>query len=288
MMVRLAEKTMVAGAGRSRDPIEMIDRHIGQRLRERRVTLGLTTEQMAQLIGVTYSQVRKYEKGINRIAAGRLYNMAEALGVEVGYFFEGIHAGERSVKATPQQRMLLELARHFISIPQRQHQEIMVLLARALSMLDEPPISARKRQEGLATLQGGALESDKLADEDADRRQIVRLTAPVRFIAKLMETWALGESDAARLLGLEGQQDVRDLLLGAKQLDSRDVKDRVRQLLRMREALHSLFRDIGTEREWLREPRPELNDQSPLDLLLEGSMENFLIVTQFVQWMAGR
>ena len=186
----------------------MIDRHIGQRLRERRITLGLTTEQMAQLIGVTYSQVRKYEKGINRIAAGRLYNMAEALGVEVGYFFEGIHAGERSVKATPQQRMLLELARHFISIPQRQHQEIMVLLARALSMLDEPPISARKRQEGLATLQGGALEFDKLADEDADRRQIVRLTAPVRFIAKLMETWALGESDAARLLGLEGQQDV--------------------------------------------------------------------------------
>ena len=56
----------------------------------------------------------------------------------------------------------------------------------------------------------------------------------------------------------------------------------------MREALHSLFRDIGTEREWLREPRPELNDQSPLDLLLEGSMENFLIVSQFVQWMAGR
>jgi transcriptional regulator with XRE-family HTH domain len=58
-------------------------------MRERRVMLGLTQQQMAELIGVTYQQAHKYEKGINRVAAGRLYRIAQALGVEVGYFFEG-------------------------------------------------------------------------------------------------------------------------------------------------------------------------------------------------------
>jgi transcriptional regulator with XRE-family HTH domain len=59
-------------------------------MRERRVMLGLTQQQMAELIGVTYQQAHKYEKGINRVAAGRLYSIARALGVEVGYFYEAV------------------------------------------------------------------------------------------------------------------------------------------------------------------------------------------------------
>ena len=50
-----------------------MDRHVGARMRERRIMLGLTQQQMAELIGVTYQQAHKYEKGINRIAGGRLY-----------------------------------------------------------------------------------------------------------------------------------------------------------------------------------------------------------------------
>jgi transcriptional regulator with XRE-family HTH domain len=57
-------------------------------MRERRIMLGLTQHQMAELMRVTYQQAHKYEKGINRIATGRLYHVAQALGVEVGYFFE--------------------------------------------------------------------------------------------------------------------------------------------------------------------------------------------------------
>ena len=75
-----------------------VDRHVGARMRERRIMLGLTQQQMAELIGVTYQQAHKYEKGINRIAAGRLYHMAQALGVEVGYFFEGL-GSDNAVKA---------------------------------------------------------------------------------------------------------------------------------------------------------------------------------------------
>jgi len=57
------------GPGRSR--AQDIDRHVGARMRERRIMLGLTQQQMAELIGVTYQQAHKYEKGINRIASGR-------------------------------------------------------------------------------------------------------------------------------------------------------------------------------------------------------------------------
>ncbi len=122
------------GPGRSR--AQDIDRHVGARMRERRIMLGLTQQQMAELIGVTYQQAHKYEKGINRVAAGRLYHIAQALGVDVSYFFEGLNS-DKAFKATPQQRMLLELARNFIGIPARKHQEAICSLARALSDPDQ-------------------------------------------------------------------------------------------------------------------------------------------------------
>lgn len=121
------------GPGRSR--AQDVDRYVGARMRERRIMLGLTQQQMAELIGVTYQQAHKYEKGINRIAAGRLFTIAQALGVDVSYFFEGMDS-DRSFKPTPQQRMLLELARNFISMPNRKHQEALCNLARALSNPD--------------------------------------------------------------------------------------------------------------------------------------------------------
>jgi transcriptional regulator with XRE-family HTH domain len=109
-----------------------VDRHVGARMRERRVMLGLTQQQMAELIGVTYQQAHKYETGINRVAAGRLYKIAQALGVEVSYFFEAL-GSDQTFSATPQQRMLLELVRNFISIPERKHRDAICSLARALS-----------------------------------------------------------------------------------------------------------------------------------------------------------
>jgi transcriptional regulator with XRE-family HTH domain len=119
-----------SGPGRSR--AQDVDRYVGARMRERRIMLGLTQQQMAELIGVTYQQAHKYEKGINRIAAGRLYNIAQALGVDVSYFFEGLNNNE-GFKPTSQQRMLLELARNFIGLTNRKHQEALCSLARALA-----------------------------------------------------------------------------------------------------------------------------------------------------------
>lgn len=113
-----------------------IDRHVGVKLRQRRLMLGMTQQQMAELIGVTYQQAHKYEKGINRIASGRLFTIARALGVEVSYFFEGFDAEADTFQPTPKQRLLLDLSRNFTSITDRRQQEAICGLARALMTSD--------------------------------------------------------------------------------------------------------------------------------------------------------
>ena len=67
-----------------------IDLHIGKRVRRRRRLLGLTQQQLASVCGVRFQQIQKYECGANRISAARLWQLAEALDVSVGYFFEGM------------------------------------------------------------------------------------------------------------------------------------------------------------------------------------------------------
>jgi transcriptional regulator with XRE-family HTH domain len=129
---------MPTGRGRSLD----VDSYVSQRIRQRRIMLGLTQQQMAELIGVTYQQAHKYETGINRISAGRLYQIAQALGVDIAYFFEDLDSPEPQMYSArdmlPQQRMLLELARNFAHIGNRKHQEALCALARALADTQEP------------------------------------------------------------------------------------------------------------------------------------------------------
>jgi len=110
-----------------------IDRHVGTRIRERRIMLGLSQQQMADMIGVTYQQAHKYERGINRISAGRLYEITRVLNVPISYFFEGLDLGEDDGALNPRQRMCLELARNFASIGNQRHQEALSQLARALA-----------------------------------------------------------------------------------------------------------------------------------------------------------
>lgn len=67
-----------------------IDRKLGQRVRTRRLEIGMSQERLAELLGVTFQQVQKYEKGINRIAASRLFDISAALDMPVSRFFEGL------------------------------------------------------------------------------------------------------------------------------------------------------------------------------------------------------
>jgi len=109
-----------------------IDDHVGGRIRERRIMLGLTQQQLAEMIGVTYQQAHKYERGINRVSAGRLYEIAHALSAPITYFFEGIgEEGPRPI--LPHQRTLLEITRNIAEIRNEKHREAISQLARALA-----------------------------------------------------------------------------------------------------------------------------------------------------------
>ncbi len=67
-----------------------VDGHVGRRVRERRREIGISQEKLADAIGIAFQQVQKYEIGINRVAASRLWDIARILEVDVAYFFEGI------------------------------------------------------------------------------------------------------------------------------------------------------------------------------------------------------
>ncbi len=67
-----------------------VDVHVARRLRERRRELAMTQWNLAAALGVTYQQVQRFEYGSNRVMASRLWDLAKALEVDVGYFFEGI------------------------------------------------------------------------------------------------------------------------------------------------------------------------------------------------------
>jgi transcriptional regulator with XRE-family HTH domain len=126
--VELPNRPVRRSVGRTQD----VDRHVGARVRERRIMLGFTQQQLADLIGVTYQQAHKYERGINRISAGRLYEIAHVLSVPVNYFFDGLD-GNQARAVSARERMCLELARNFAQIPNERYQEALSQLARVLA-----------------------------------------------------------------------------------------------------------------------------------------------------------
>jgi transcriptional regulator with XRE-family HTH domain len=116
-----------------------IDRKVGQRVRSRRLEIGMSQERLAELLGVTFQQVQKYEKGVNRIAVSRLWDIANALELSVCRFFDGL--GARGVAegrqeyvddalATPEGAQLMAL---FASIKSQKVRRKVVDLVRTLT-----------------------------------------------------------------------------------------------------------------------------------------------------------
>jgi transcriptional regulator with XRE-family HTH domain len=96
-------KVAVAGP---KEP-QPIDRHVGARIRHKRMMLGISQESLGDALGVTFQQVQKYEKGMNRVGASRLQAIANFLEVPVSYFFDG--AGGQSQRATAGKDQVLDL-----------------------------------------------------------------------------------------------------------------------------------------------------------------------------------
>ena len=117
-----------------------------------------------------------------------------------------------------------------------------------------------------------------------------RITGPIRFVNQLLATWQLEAEKACILLGIEPSRlpYVNAVLQGYETLTGRDAKDRIAHLFQIRQLLSTLFRYEAVENEWLREPQDFLKGKVPMDLLLEGSMENLLLVREYVERVSGR
>ncbi len=117
-----------------------VDVHVGKRIRHRRWLVGMTQQQLAEKVGIKFQQIQKYETGMNRVSASRLWDIAEAMGVPVSFFFEGLESanGEAAPAERPVQgdilsdKEALELVRSYYAIPENQRRRLFDL-ARVLS-----------------------------------------------------------------------------------------------------------------------------------------------------------
>jgi transcriptional regulator with XRE-family HTH domain len=73
-----------------------IDKEIGSRMRMRRMLIGMSQEKLGEMLGLTFQQVQKYEKGTNRISVSRMIDIAHVLGVDIHFFFEGLTGGKKA------------------------------------------------------------------------------------------------------------------------------------------------------------------------------------------------
>lgn len=80
---------MASDAANERKP-NPIDIHVGSRVRMRRKLMGVSQEKLAEALGLTFQQVQKYERGVNRVSASKLFESSKFLGVDVSYFFDGL------------------------------------------------------------------------------------------------------------------------------------------------------------------------------------------------------
>ena len=108
------------------------DQHVGRRIREWRMILGFSQRALADQIGVSHQQLRRYEQGTDRVSAASLYRIACRLGVSVDCFFEDLAKGSALVPR-PQQRLLLELTRSLAGMSDPKLQAALAELVRVLA-----------------------------------------------------------------------------------------------------------------------------------------------------------
>ncbi|MFT4699801.1 MAG: transcriptional regulator with XRE-family HTH domain [Yoonia sp.] len=117
-----------------------VDVHVGKRIRHRRWMNGTTQQQLAEQVGIKFQQIQKYETGMNRVSASRLWDISSVLGVPVSFFFEGIEQVasqvDRGSSNMPSDiltdKEALELLRSYYAIPENQRRRLFDL-ARVLS-----------------------------------------------------------------------------------------------------------------------------------------------------------
>ncbi|WP_339772261.1 helix-turn-helix transcriptional regulator [uncultured Pseudosulfitobacter sp.] len=116
-----------------------VDEHVGKRIRQRRWLIGMTQQKLAEMVGIKFQQIQKYETGANRVSASRLWDIGEAMGVNVAFFFEGLdgaHSAPTSNRFVSgdllEDKEAMDLVRSYYAIPKNQRRRLFEL-ARVLS-----------------------------------------------------------------------------------------------------------------------------------------------------------
>ncbi len=113
-----------------------VDVHVGKRIRHRRWLMGMTQQQLAERVGIKFQQIQKYETGMNRVSASRLWDISDVLEVPVSFFFEGLDASDENAQDMPKDLLAdkeaLELVRSYYAMPENQRKRLFEL-ARVLS-----------------------------------------------------------------------------------------------------------------------------------------------------------
>lgn len=137
--------------------------------------------------------------------------------------------------------------------------------------------------------QGTASEFDLDVRKPKPVRTAHKLGGPLLLVRRILETWKLGSREQSILLGLDAsdQASFQEFITGNAANYGRDARDRIAYLIQIRNTLFALFRDDEVENEWLRETHTLLGDRAPMDLLLEGSMANLLLVKEYCDEVGG-
>ena len=118
----------------------IVDVHVGKRIRQRRWLAGMTQQKLAELVGIKFQQIQKYETGANRVSASRLWDISSALDVDISFFFDGLKEQQTSSadidSKIPEDMMgdkeAMDLVRSYYAIPENQRRRLFEL-ARVLS-----------------------------------------------------------------------------------------------------------------------------------------------------------
>ncbi len=137
--------------------VTLVDRHIGRCIRLQRINLGMSQEALGDHLGLTFQQIQKYERGINRVSAKRLYDLARILQVEISFFYEGIPEEKEAEQITgmeegmPAEEYLdfvsshegVQLNKSFTRIRDKEIRQRIIDMARAIE-LSQPKRRRRK------------------------------------------------------------------------------------------------------------------------------------------------
>ncbi len=133
-----------------------VDIHVGKRLRLRRSVLGFSQEYVGKKLGVTFQQIQKYERGVNRVGSSRLYDFARILKVPVAYFFEALEEPQGFAENTASETDGL------LEIPHMLESKETLALVRAYYQIQSPIV----RKKVLALIKSMALQAADYKDQE--------------------------------------------------------------------------------------------------------------------------